>query len=308
MKFLKKNIEDLLIEINQELSKYKVNKNEKKFKDYTKMSYNYFNSGGKSEVWGDYQKSIDIQNNLKVIDMDFKSVNHNPDSIYVHLGLGMGLGHGQGQSDMENALYKSHSNEVYNNLKKIIDICNKNDSVGKPYRIETRTLGKTSVNNIRYIIQSLSILKHMKSLNINNVNIIEIGGGYGGLSYFIKNLCYIFNIKVTSYTIYDLKNVCKFQSKIQEYLGHKIITKTLPDNTNLNENSFLITNYALSELSEDLIKQYNDLVLPYVKNGYITWNVIPFDIRYINKIQFEKNQKIDIDTEKFCWGDLIIRF
>ena len=86
------------------------------------------------------------------------------------------------------------------------------------------------------------------------------------------------------------------------------MTKVLPDNTNLKENSFLITNYALSELSEDLIENYNNLVLPYIKNGYITWNVIPFDIRYINKIQFDKNQNINIDREKICWNDLIIRF
>ena len=308
MKFLGKKLEDLLIEINQELNKYNVNKDEEEFKKYTQRVLNYFKSGGKSEVWDDYQKSIDIQNNLKVTDMDFKSVNHNPDSIYVHLGLGMGLGHGQGKSDMEKILYETHSNEVNNELENIIDICKKNDSVGKPYKIETKTLGKTCVNNIRYLIQSLYILKHMKHMNINNVNIIEIGGGYGGLSYFIKNLSYIFNIKVASYIIYDLENVCTFQSKVQEYLGNEIITNTLPDNKNLKENSFLITNYALSELSEDLIEQYNDLVLPYVKHGYITWNVIPFDIRYINKIQFDKNQNINIDTENICWNDLMIRF
>ena len=308
MRFLKKNKKSYLIEINEELTKYKVNKNEQIFKNYTERCYNYFKNGGKTEIWDGYQKSISIQNNLEVIDMDFKSINHNPDSIYVHLGLGMGLGNGQGKSDMESVLYNIHSNEIDNNLKNIIDICKKNDFIGKPYKIKTRKLGTTSVNNIRYLIQSLSILKHMKNININNINVIEIGGGYGGLSYFIKNLSYIYDIDISSYTIYDLENVGVFQTKIQNYLNNKIVTKVLPDNTNLKENSFLITNYALSELSEDLIKQYNNLVLPYIKNGYITWNVIPFDIRYINKINFDKNQNIDIDAEKFCWSDLVIRF
>ena len=116
MRFLKKNKKSYLIEINEELTKYKVNKNEQIFKNYTERCYNYFKNGGKTEIWDGYQKSISIQNNLEVIDMDFKSINHNPDSIYVHLGLGMGLGNGQGKSDMESVLYNIHSNEIDNNL------------------------------------------------------------------------------------------------------------------------------------------------------------------------------------------------
>jgi|TARA_Y100000389_G_scaffold204395_1_gene256690 hypothetical protein len=307
MKFLKDNIESNLSNINEELSKYNVHKNEKSFKEYTERCYNFFKSGGKTEVWGDYINNINIQNKYEIDDMDFKSINHNHDSIYVHLGLGIGLGHGQGNHNMESILFEMFSNKI-TNLDNIMTICKKNDSIGKPYKIKTNNLDTISIDNIRYIIQSLSILKYMKDININNINIIEIGGGYGGLSYYIKNLSNIYNINISSYTIYDLKEVSVFQKKVQDYLDNKIITKNIPDNSDLKENSFLITNYALSELTEDLIKQYNDIVLPYIKNGYITWNCIPFDINYINKIKFTNNQNINIDIEEFCQNDLIIKF
>jgi hypothetical protein len=44
---------------------------------------------------------------------------------------------------------------------------------------------------------------------------------------------------------------------------------------NLKENSFLISNYAFSEISMELQNRYTNAVLnPYVSHGFLCWNFI----------------------------------
>ena len=307
--FLKyNNINDCFISICSKFNKYNIIFLEEEIKMYISRCYNFFLNGGNTEIWNYYLENINKQNNMNIFEMDFKKPNHNSDSIYVHLGIGIGLGHSQGTQNIEEILLKYFEKEILNNKDYMITLCNKNDTIGKPNLFLSKYLGNTSINNIRYIYQSLHILNHIKYLQLNNVNVIEIGGGYGGLSFYIRNLSYIYNISINSYTIYDLEDVSKFQIRNQTELNNNIITKNLPDNINLKNQSFLISIYALSELIPSLIDDYNNLVLPFIKNGYLIWNCIPFDIEYINKINFEKNQLINISVEDICQNDLIIKF
>ena len=44
---------------------------------------------------------------------------------------------------------------------------------------------------------------------------------------------------------------------------------------NLKKNSFLISNYAFSEITHELQKEYiNKIINPYTKYGFLTWNFI----------------------------------
>ena len=68
-------------------------------------------------------------------------------------------------------------------------------------------------NNIEYIYESFQIIKQFQKLNLNDINIIEIGGGYGGLAFYLINICKKFNININSYTIFDIPEANTLQTK-----------------------------------------------------------------------------------------------
>lgn len=155
----------------------------------------------------------------------------------------------------------------------IIEICNLNDLYGDTQKNQYIDFCNTSPSNLRYIFHSLLILEHMNKKTLNNIDIIEIGGGYGGLCLFLYKLSPLFNLTINSYTIFDLPEAMKLQEKYLNLHNINIETISLFDNFNLNKNSFLISNYAFSEISMDLQKIYKEKVLnPYVNNGFMSWN------------------------------------
>ena len=68
----------------------------------------------------------------------------------------------------------------------------------------------------------------------------------------------------------------------------------------LNENSFLISNYAFSEISVDIQKQYiNNVINPYINNGLIIWNHMPL-YQFISK-------RLNVDIAKRVPKEKIIK-
>jgi hypothetical protein len=59
----------------------------------------------------------------------------------------------------------------------------------------------------------LLILDHIKKNLLNNIDLVEICGGYGGLCLFIFKLSILFNISINSYTIFDLSEPMILQKK-----------------------------------------------------------------------------------------------
>lgn len=76
----------------------------------------------------------------------------------------------------------------------------------------------------------------------------------------------------------------KLQQKYLDYFNVQNVKYYQLDNIDtLNNNSFLISNYAFSEISMDIQIQYIDNVIePFVKNGFILWNHMPL-YQFINK-------------------------
>ena len=116
----------------------------------------------------------------------------------------------------------------------------------------------------------------MNDCMLNNIDIIEIGGGYGGLCFFIYNLASLFNITIKSYSIFDLKYPLLLQKKYLENLNiNNVNFADLDCIKNIKENSFLISNYAFSEISMDIQKIYTEKLLnPYTSHGFLAWNFI----------------------------------
>lgn len=185
--------------------------------------------------------------------------------------------------------------DFYNNNKNyLIDLCHKNDLIGFPNKYDYNNFTSCSPTNLRYILHALIILTYMKDeCNLNIIDIIEIGGGYGGLCFFINNLSSLFNITINSYTLFDLEYPKLLQKKYLENLNITNLNfEDINNIKNLKTNSFLISNYAFSEIKVEYRKEYSKKVLnPYTSYGFITWNHNP----YLNKNATEYN----FNDEKF---------
>ena len=135
-----------------------------------------------------------------------------------------------------------------------------------------------SPSTLRYICFGLKILESVKKNMKNEIDIIEIGGGYGGQCKILYDLFKMNNIQIKSYTIIDLDGVSKLQNKYLTKLGFtNIITLT---NTECIEKLYekydlCISNYALGEFEKDIQNFYINNVLLRCQQYFITWNTYP---------------------------------
>lgn len=174
-------------------------------------------------------------------------------------------------------LMKQFPKFFYKHKKYLIEVCEQNDLYGKPNIRPFPSFTTCSATNLRYILHALLILTFMTNHKINNIDIIEIGGGYGGLSFFMHKIAPLFKINITSYTIIDLPEISLLQ---KNYLDALDMSKNMHfyninNYNNLKKNSFLISNYAYSEISIELQQEYTEKILnPYISYGFLVWNYI----------------------------------
>ena len=174
-------------------------------------------------------------------------------------------------------LKKQFPKFFYKHKKYLIEVCEMNDLYGKPKLRPFTSFIPCSATNLRYILHSLLILTFMSNHKLNNLDIIEIGGGYGGLSLFMHKISPLFKINIISYTIIDLPEISLLQ---KTYLDALDMSKNMNfyninNYKNLKENSFLISNYAYSEISIELQQEYTEKILnPYISYGFLVWNYI----------------------------------
>jgi hypothetical protein len=156
--------------------------------------------------------------------------------------------------------------------------CKLNDIQGKPTKFLINNFF-VSPTSLRYIWQAHLILTHFKSINSDKYDIVEIGGGYGGLCLAIHFFSEKYGLKINSYTIVDLKDPSDLQN---------LYLNTLPISMNIDfvdaasygqtidkKDLFLISNYCFSEINYDLQKKYIEHLFPKVAHGFIAWNMIP---------------------------------
>ena len=184
------------------------------------------------------------------------------------------------------------------NKNKLIELCHKNDKYGQTNKCEFENFTCCSPSNLRYILHSCLILSHMVNCRLNDVDIVEIGGGYGGLCFFLYNLAPLFKLHIRSYTIFDLQNPMRLQKKYLENLDIcHVHFLDLDHFSSLNKNSYLISNYAFSEISMDLQKKYTERVLnPYISHGFLSWN-------YIEVYNFIDNKYVTHEKEYPLTGE-----
>ena len=130
----------------------------------------------------------------------------------------------------------------------------------------------------------------------------------------ILEVAHLFSVHVQSYTIFDLAPVVQLQ---EQYLNAhsndttntamRYMTLEYFDTDKLNTNSFLISNYAFSEISQSLQKEYiQHLFEPFVSHGFLTWNFIPF-YNFISNKTFEVEPEFP-STGHSLNNNLYVRF
>lgn len=170
---------------------------------------------------------------------------------------------------LEHASYKQ--GEYYYNRVPIVygtnsfgqDFFTSNDEYGSPERFQYGDI-LISPTTLQYIY----VFNRLEELcgSLKDQKIIEIGGGYGGQCKIIHDYC-----KPASYGISDLKEACMLQKKylskfeVQAMLYPEYYTVEYP-------HDLVISNYALSEITEPLQTEFVRNVLLYSKHGYITCN------------------------------------
>jgi len=185
----------------------------------------------------------------------------------------------QGLDYLKKILEKKESQEFDWNL-----LLN-NDSIGNPITYDFKNEidnynVKIILNNynispttLRYISTGIDMIEYIIHNNLNNLDIVEIGGGYGGQCKILFDLIKNYNIKINSYSIIDLPSISTFQKKYLSLLNYNdnIIYQNF--NNIIHKNYDLcISNYAIGEFEYDVQIFYINNVLKYSKYYYIIWN------------------------------------
>ena len=147
-----------------------------------------------------------------------------------------------------------------------IDTFKENDKYGNPRVFDYPSVGKISSTTLRYI----KVLADLKALfgTMDNLNIVEIGAGYGGQCRIINSY-----FKPNSYCLIDIKPALMLAKRfLDHYIIHsRLIYKTM-DELQEKEYDLLISNYAFTELPRPIQDIYLKKCILCSRMGYITYN------------------------------------
>jgi len=162
--------------------------------------------------------------------------------------------------------YLSVIRKIYPHLMSYLPLFSTSDFVGLPKQFYYREAHRSfSPTTLRYI----KVLGDLEQLfgSLTDMDIIEIGGGYGGQCKIIYDI-----FKPRSYTIVDLPEALALTEK---YLRHFEIDNVIlsPPKTNFkNLYTLCISNYAFSEVDFNHQRRYAEKIIKYCDKGYLTCN------------------------------------
>jgi hypothetical protein len=186
----------------------------------------------------------------------------------------------------------------------IKSFCNANDAFGSPNTFPY-AICRASPTNFRYLYHAHLALKHFKEIS-SEIDIVEVGGGYGGLCAAISWIQGLYGVKVRSYNIVDLSIIGKLQalylSKLSLNFPVSFHSADSYGNTIDTKNLFLISNYCFSEISNENQKRYLVNLFPKVQHGFLAWNHIPvYNLGY-------QTQVVESEVPKTGAHNFYVRF
>lgn len=158
----------------------------------------------------------------------------------------------------------------YDNLINIKE----NDKIGNPDLYDEDAIGLISPSTLKFAFNAIDIISFLEQKNgsVQLKNIVEIGGGYGGLCLILSKL-----IDFETYTLVDLPETCKLAEKYIsnfENLSDKV--KFVPcnkiDRHNFDNIDLSIAVNSLSECDLETQLKYFDKFVSKSKFSYIVRN------------------------------------
>jgi hypothetical protein len=182
-----------------------------------------------------------------------------------------------GVSDEFGAMYcKCLQDEFPDEVKKIRDgvynpLFTEFHSIGKPTLFYSDILGQSiNANTIRYIYHALLIKKYMEQKFPGKaLQVVEIGGGYGGLCFWLSKLA---PTSIKKYEIFDLDAVTKLQKRCLEKWNVACSYSDNPFTWTKTDTTFVISNYGFSEFNELFQRVYTQTVTSKSEGGFMIWN------------------------------------
>ena len=171
--------------------------------------------------------------------------------------------------------------ELSINKTDFINKCKSNDKFCNPSLISTEGFGQISPSTLRYALFAAKILKFTKQDDINSV--IDIGGGYGGMSLVINRIFETKNVFLN-----DLSDVLGLQKKYLDKHNLKpiIASENIEDFYN-TKFDLCISTFAFSEL----IKTQREKI---VKNVFTNCKYIFLVCNFINNEIFQDGELNDL--------------
>ena len=179
-------------------------------------------------------------------------------------------------------------------LEQIKDLLELNDKIGNPLKTDkiSNKIPACNPNSLKYIYFGLLVIKHITKLKIDNLNFIEIGGGYGGQCLILLKLFEIFNINVKKYILIDLREVVDFQKKYITAHNLNHLCEFLPydnySNYNFENDCYVFSCYSFNEVLPSIRQNYYSNLFPFTNHGSFIWPTKNTDLpmKY-NKISLE---------------------
>jgi hypothetical protein len=170
----------------------------------------------------------------------------------------------------------------------IAAFCARNDAVGDPGRTRYETADGdliVSPSSLRYILHAHLILSHMVAVGQTEPDVVEVGGGYGGLCLAVHHFARRHGVRIRSYAICDLPNVIRLQrlylATVDPSLAVDVVDATTYGAGLDRPAMFLVSNYCFSEITSTHQARYREHLFPRVAHGFIAWNNIPvYDIGF----------------------------
>jgi hypothetical protein len=143
----------------------------------------------------------------------------------------------------------------------------KNDDFGGAELLQYEEVGTISTSTLRYT-KILSDLKNLFS-NLDDLNICEIGVGYGGQCRIIHGL-----YTPKKYTLVDITPALMLTRRYLENFILNLVEYKTMNELDVCEYDLIISNYAFTELPRPIQDVYLQKVILNSKRGYITYNEI----------------------------------
>tara|TARA_R110000824_G_C15220596_1_gene677547 strand:+ start:912 stop:1685 length:774 start_codon:yes stop_codon:yes gene_type:complete len=186
-------------------------------------------------------------------------------------------------------IYSAHLKSNHSQiLEKYLEDFKKNDSIGNPVLQDYEGFGEINTTTLRYIKYAVDILEGFGPLN--NYDLIEIGGGYGGLARILN--C-VYNFK--SIKLVDLPEPLELQSKYLSKFSIPCETYEPQDDIHVEKKTLVVSNFAWCECDKDIRNKYIKDIISKCNRVYIvTYHV---DTNELTILDGEKNLDKDIYSQ-----------